>query len=40
MALVGRAMDASRYAFAVRERVQSSALGGQKVVVSNVSQNP
>ncbi len=40
MTLIGRSMDASRYAFTVRQRAQSSALGGQKVVVGNVSQNP
>ena len=40
MTLIGRSMDASRYAFTARQRAQSSALGGQKVVVGNVSQNP
>ena len=32
-ALVGRAMEASRYAFAVRQHGQSAALRGQKMVV-------
>ena len=41
MALVGRAMEASRYAFAVKNRSGASLADGQKAVVGNVvSQTP
>ena len=41
MALLGRAMDASRYAFAVRSQSGAGASAGQKVVAGNVvSQTP
>ncbi len=41
MALVGRAMEASRYAFAVKNRSGASSMDGQKAVVGNVvSQAP
>ena len=41
MALLGRAMDASRYAFAVRRQSGAGASAGQKVVAGNVvSQSP
>jgi hypothetical protein len=36
MALLGRAMDASRYAFAVRRQSGAGASAGQKVVSGNV----
>ena len=36
MALVGQAMDASRYAFAVRRQAGAGAPAGQKAVVANV----
>ena len=41
MTLLGRAMDASRYAFAVRRQAGAGALAGQKVVAGNVvAQSP